>query len=121
MGYPRDPWMTAVDSLWSEVKRRCQEAASAAKRLRIQELSAEMALAQQEFEDLQSRLGDVTGRVESLRAGHARCYEDIAALQRMIEDASKRLAERQAASTALAGIVAEAEAEEATLEQGLPR
>ncbi|MQL78722.1 hypothetical protein Taro_011170, partial [Colocasia esculenta] len=44
MGYPRDPWMAAVDSLWSEVKQRFQEATLAANRLKIQELTAEIAL-----------------------------------------------------------------------------
>ncbi|MQL81527.1 hypothetical protein Taro_013980 [Colocasia esculenta] len=71
-----------------------------------------------EFKDLRSRHGDVTGHIETLRAGHARCHEDIAALQRTIEDASKHLAERQAASTALAGLLAEAEAEATALERG---
>ncbi|MQL91843.1 hypothetical protein Taro_024458, partial [Colocasia esculenta] len=39
MGYPRDPWMAAVDAVWDEVKQRCQETT----RLKIQELSAKIA------------------------------------------------------------------------------
>ncbi|MQL89640.1 hypothetical protein Taro_022222 [Colocasia esculenta] len=99
MGCPRDPWMAAVDSLWSEVRRRHQEAA----RHKIQELTR--------FEALRSRRGGVVSRVESLRASHSGCHADIATLRRTLEEVSSRLAEREAASLGLAEGVAAAEAE----------
>ncbi|MQM01333.1 hypothetical protein Taro_034087 [Colocasia esculenta] len=113
MGYPRDPWMAAVDSLWSEVRRRHQEAA----RHKIQELTTEIALAEQRFEALRSRRGGVVSRVESLRASHSGCHADIAALRRTLEEVSSRLAEREAASLGLAEGVAAAEAELTAVER----
>ncbi|MQL99664.1 hypothetical protein Taro_032389 [Colocasia esculenta] len=116
MGCPRDPWMAVVDSLWGEAKQRHQEEALTANRLKVQELTAEIASVEQESEAFRSRRGDLTGRVETLRAGHACCNDDIAALRRTIEDASNRLAECEAASTALARGVAEGEAEMADID-----
>ncbi|MQM17205.1 hypothetical protein Taro_050171 [Colocasia esculenta] len=113
MGYPRDPWMAAVDAVWDEVKQRCQKTT----RLKIQELSAEIALAEQRFEALRSQRGGVLGRVETLRAGCAQCHADIIGIQRTIEEASKRLADRQAAYRALTEGAAEAEAAATALEQ----
>ncbi|MQL72485.1 hypothetical protein Taro_004818 [Colocasia esculenta] len=113
MGYPRDPWMAAVDAVWDEVKQRCQEAT----RLKIQELSAEVTLAEQRFEALRSQRGGVLSRVETLRAGCAQCHADIIGIQRTIEEASKRLADRQAAYQALTEGAAEAEAAATALEQ----
>ncbi|MQM22451.1 hypothetical protein Taro_055504 [Colocasia esculenta] len=113
MGFPRGPWMAAVDAAWDEVKQRCQEAT----RLKIQELSAEVALEKQRFETLRSQRGGVLGRVETLRAGCAQCHADIVGFQRAIEEASKRLADRQAAYQALTEGAAEAEAAATALEQ----
>ncbi|MQL79660.1 hypothetical protein Taro_012085 [Colocasia esculenta] len=107
MGFPRDPWMAAVDAVWDEVKQRCQEAT----RLKIQELSAER------YEALRSQRGGVLSRVETLRAGCAQCHADIIGFQRTIEEASKRLADRQAAYQALTEGAAEAEAAATALEQ----
>ncbi|MQM16433.1 hypothetical protein Taro_049389 [Colocasia esculenta] len=106
MGYPRDPWMAVVDAVWDEVKQRCQEAT----RLKIQELSAEIALAEQRFEALRSQRGGVVSRVETMRAGCAQWHADIIGIQRTIKEASKRLADRQAAYRALTEGAAEAEA-----------
>ncbi|MQL79524.1 hypothetical protein Taro_011955 [Colocasia esculenta] len=113
MGYPRDPWMAAVDAIWDEVKRRCQEAT----RLKIQELSAEIALAEQRFEALRLQRGGVVSRVETLRAGCAQCHADIMGIQRTIEEASTRLADSQVAYRALTEGAAEAEAAATALEQ----
>ncbi|MQL84513.1 hypothetical protein Taro_017020, partial [Colocasia esculenta] len=94
MGYPRDPWMAAVDAVWDEV-----------------------TLAEQRFEALRSQRGGVLSRVETLRAGCAQCHADIIGIQRTIEEASKRLADRQAAYRALTEGAAEAEAAATALEQ----
>ncbi|MQL91944.1 hypothetical protein Taro_024565, partial [Colocasia esculenta] len=113
MGYPGDPWMAAVDAVWDEVKQRCQEAT----RLKIQELSAEIALTEQRSEALRSQRGGAVSRVETLRAGCAQCRDDIIAIQQTIEEASKRLADRQAAHRALTEGATEAEAATTALEQ----
>ncbi|MQM11207.1 hypothetical protein Taro_044112 [Colocasia esculenta] len=113
MGFPRDPWMAAVDAVWDEVQQRCQEAT----RLKIQELSAEVTLEEQRFEALRSQRGDVLSRVETLRAGCAQCHADIIGFQRTIKEASKCLADRQAAYQALTEGAAEAEAAATALEQ----
>ncbi|MQM16268.1 hypothetical protein Taro_049224 [Colocasia esculenta] len=113
MGCPRDPWMAAVDSLWSEVRRRHQEAV----RHRVQELTAEIALAEQRLEALRSRRGGVVSHVESLRASHSGCHADIATLRRTLEEVSSRLAEHEAASLGLAEGVAAAEAELTAVER----
>ncbi|MQL72277.1 hypothetical protein Taro_004626 [Colocasia esculenta] len=113
MGFPRDTWMAAVDAVWDEVQQQCQEAT----RLKIQELSAEVTLEEQRFEALRSQRGDVLSRVETLRAGCAQCRADIIGFQRTIEEASKCLADRQAAYQALTEGAAEAEAAATALEQ----
>ncbi|MQL73949.1 hypothetical protein Taro_006316, partial [Colocasia esculenta] len=82
MGFPRDPWMAAVDAVWDEVKQRCQEVT----RLKIQELSAEVTLEEQRFEALRSQRGGVLSRVETLKAGCAQCHADIIGFQRTIEE-----------------------------------
>ncbi|MQM05334.1 hypothetical protein Taro_038138 [Colocasia esculenta] len=112
MGCPRDPWMAAVDILWSEVAQRHEEAV----RHRAQELAAEVALAEQRHEALRSRRGGVVGRAESLSARHASCHADIATLRRTLEEVSSRLAEHEAASLVLAEEVAVANAEVAAVE-----
>ncbi|MQL68003.1 hypothetical protein Taro_000328 [Colocasia esculenta] len=113
MGCPRDPWMAAVDILWSEVAQRHEEAA----RHRAQELAAEVALAEQRYEALRSRRGGAVGRAESLSARHASCHADIATLRRTLEEVSSRLAEHEAASLVLAEEVAAANAEVAAVER----
>ncbi|MQL94774.1 hypothetical protein Taro_027436 [Colocasia esculenta] len=113
MGYPRDPWMAAVGAVCDEVKQRYQEAT----RLNMQEFSAEIALAEQRSEALRSQRGGVVSRVETLRAGCAQCHDDIVAIQWTIEEASKRLIDRQAAYRALTEGAAEAEAAATALEQ----
>ncbi|MQL90833.1 hypothetical protein Taro_023436, partial [Colocasia esculenta] len=113
MGCPRDPWMAAVDALWSEVGQRHQEAA----RHRAQELVAEVALAEQRYEALCSRRGGAVSRAESLSARHASCHADIATLRRTLEEVSSRIAEHEAASLVLAEGVATADAEVAAIER----
>ncbi|MQM17919.1 hypothetical protein Taro_050901, partial [Colocasia esculenta] len=63
---------------------------------------------EQRFEALRSQRGGVLSRVETLRAGCAQCHADIIGIQRTIEEASKRLADRQAAYQALTKGAAEA-------------
>ncbi|MQL78644.1 hypothetical protein Taro_011077 [Colocasia esculenta] len=113
MGCPRDPWMAAVDALWSEVGQRHQEAA----RHRAQELAAEVALAEQRYEALCLRRGGAVSRAESLSARHASCYADIATLRRTLEEVSSRFVEHEAASLVLAEGVAAANAEVAAIER----
>ncbi|MQL91250.1 hypothetical protein Taro_023859, partial [Colocasia esculenta] len=113
MGCPRDPWMAAVDALWGEVGQRHQEAA----RHRVQELAAEVALAEQRYEALCSRRGGAVSRAESLSTRHASCHADIATLRRTLEEVSSRIAEHEAASLVLAEEVAAANAEVAAVEQ----
>ncbi|MQM03860.1 hypothetical protein Taro_036645 [Colocasia esculenta] len=113
MGCPRDPWMAAVDALWSEVGQRHQEAA----RHRALELAAEVALAEQRYEALCLRRGGAVSRAESLSARHASCHADIATLRRTLEEVSSRIAEHEAASLVLAEGVAAANAEVAAVER----
>ncbi|MQL83018.1 hypothetical protein Taro_015492 [Colocasia esculenta] len=113
MGCPRDPWMAAVDALWSEVGQRQQEAA----RHRAQELAAEVALAEQRYEALCSQRGGAVSRAESLSARHASCHADIATPRRTLEEVSSRIAEHEAASLVLAEGVAAANAEVAAIER----
>ncbi|MQL84511.1 hypothetical protein Taro_017022 [Colocasia esculenta] len=75
-------------------------------RHRVQELTAEIALAEQRFEALRSRRGGAISRVESLRASHSGCHA-----------VSSRLAECEAASLGLAEGVAAAEAELTAVER----
>ncbi|MQL95660.1 hypothetical protein Taro_028326 [Colocasia esculenta] len=107
MGCPRDPWMAAVDALWSEVGQRHEEAA----RHRAQALAAEVALAEQRYEALCSRRGGAVSRAESSSARHASCHAEIVALRRTLEEVSSRIAEREAASLVLAEEAATANAE----------
>ncbi|MQL92252.1 hypothetical protein Taro_024879, partial [Colocasia esculenta] len=89
MGCPRDPWMAAVDTLWSEVRQRHQEAA----RHRALELAAEVALAEQS------------------------CHAELATLRRTLEEVSSRIAEHEATSLVLAEGVAAANEEVAAVER----
>ncbi|MQM01291.1 hypothetical protein Taro_034041 [Colocasia esculenta] len=118
MGCSRDPWMATVDSLWGEVRRLHQEAASAAHRLRIQELTEEIASLEQKTEASRLQKSDLHKRTETLRACRDRSGDEVAALRRTIEDASKRLAECELAFTVFDRGVIEAEAEMADLERG---
>ncbi|MQL74083.1 hypothetical protein Taro_006436 [Colocasia esculenta] len=98
MGYPRGPWMVAVDSLWGEVRRLHQEATLAANRLRIQKLKGEIAQLEQE------------AKASRLRA---------TAFMSTIEDASNRLAECELTIAVFdrGVVVAEAEAGSAASER----
>ncbi|MQL72050.1 hypothetical protein Taro_004366 [Colocasia esculenta] len=118
MGCPRDPWMAAVASLWGEVRQLYQEAALAANRLKIQELTKEIASLEQETKAFCLQKGDLDRRAETLMAGRAHSIDEIAALRRTIKDASKGLAECEVALTVFDRGVTEVETERADLERG---
>ncbi|MQM17784.1 hypothetical protein Taro_050762 [Colocasia esculenta] len=118
MGCPRDPWMAVVDSLWGEVRQLHREAALAANRLKMQKLTEEIASLEQETEAFYLQQGDLDRRAETLMAGRAHFIDEIVALRRTIEDASKCLAECEVALAVFDRGVTEVEAERADLERG---
>ncbi|MQM23358.1 hypothetical protein Taro_056422, partial [Colocasia esculenta] len=97
-GCPRDPWMAIVDSLWSEVRRRHQEAAHH----RVQELTAEIALAEQRLEALRSRRGGaVSSRLAEREAAFLGLAEGAAIAEAELTAVERECADSQAALSAL--------------------
>ncbi|MQM00111.1 hypothetical protein Taro_032842 [Colocasia esculenta] len=114
MGFPRDPWMAAMDVLWGEVRQRHQEAAA---RFRIQELRGRISQLKEEAITLDLRVTTSRERTQTLVTGRADFLEELAKLREKEEEIQRRITTCELSVAALDQGMSAAEAETAALER----